>query len=168
MKDVRPTSGRVLLALLSILGPMEGRSFLDLFAGTGRVGLEALARGARPVAWVESVRERARAIERAIPEGRREGTAVLSLELRRAVSWLLKRGRTFDVIFADPPYCAGWGAELPGVGGLRDLLAPEGFLIVEHSIREELALTPSWSLISKRDYGETRLTWLTRPIPHTS
>ena len=45
MKDVRPTSGRVLLALFSILGPMEGRSFLDLFAGTGRVGLEAEAGG---------------------------------------------------------------------------------------------------------------------------
>lgn len=161
MKEVRPTSGRVLLALFNILGPLEGRSFLDLFAGTGRVGLEALDRGARPVVWVESVRPRAQVIERAIPQGCQDESTVLSLELRRAVQWLLKRGRAFDVIFADPPYCEGWGAELLGVRGLPELLAPGGRLIVEHSTREELALTSDWQLADQRDYGETRLAWLT-------
>ena len=163
VKEVRPTSGRVLLALFNILGPMEGRSFLDLFAGTGRVGLEALERGARPVVWVESVRPRAQAIERAVPERRREGAAILSLELRRAVQWLLKRERTFDVIFADPPYCEGWGAELLRVKGLDELLTPGGCLIVEHSAREELLLAPDWQLTDQRDYGETRLTFI-RPV----
>ncbi|MBR1673135.1 MAG: RsmD family RNA methyltransferase [Fretibacterium sp.] len=164
MKEVRPTSGRVLLALFNILGPVEGRSFLDLFAGTGRVGLEALKRGARPVMWVESVRARAQAIRQEAPED----AGVLDLELRRAVAWLLKRGRTFDVIFADPPYHEGWGAELLGVKGLKDLLAPEGLLVVEHSVREPLVLTEAWAqgpeaagkLLRERDYGETRLSFL--------
>ena len=165
MKDVRPTSGRVRSALFSILGDMEGRSFLDLFAGTGRVGLEALNRGAKPVVWVESLRLRAQAIER---EVHGEENIVLSLELRRAVTWLSKRGRTFDVIFADPPYHEGWGAELLNVKGLEGLLAPEpagspprgGELVVEHSVREPLTLTPAWELTSERDYGETRLSFL--------
>ena len=154
MKDVRPTSGRVLGALFSILGDMEGRSFLDLFAGTGRVGLEAMRRGAKPVVWVESLRPRAQAIER---EAHGEENIVLSLELRRAVAWLSKRGRTFDVIFADPPYHEGWGAEFLNVKGLECLLAPEGVLAMEHSVREPLILTPAWELTSERDYGETRL-----------
>ncbi len=62
MKAVRPTAGRVLLALFSILGNVDGGRFLDLFAGTGRVGRAALERGAS-VTWVESLRERAQAIE---------------------------------------------------------------------------------------------------------
>ena len=159
MKDVRPTSGRVLLALFSILGPMEGRSFLDLFAGTGRVGLEAVKRGAKPVVWVESLRPRAQTIEKEA-HGEGEENIVLSLELRRAVAWLSKRGRTFDIVFADPPYHEGWGAELLNVKGLEGLLAPEGVLVVEHSVREPLVLTPAWELTSERDYGETRLSFL--------
>ncbi|MBQ9564763.1 MAG: RsmD family RNA methyltransferase [Synergistaceae bacterium] len=159
MKEVRPTSGRVLLALFSILGPMEGKHFLDLFAGTGRVGLSALERGAGSVAWVESVRARAQAIERALPQNGTE-TLVLSLELRRAVSWLLKRERAFDVLFADPPYHEGWGAELLNVKGLDTLVSPNGVLVVEHSIREDLALPPPWALRDQRDYGETRLTFV--------
>ena len=157
MKDVRPTSGRVRNALFSLLGEVEGRSFLDLFAGTGRVGLEAVNRGAQPVVWVESVRARAQALEREIHGGE---NIVLSLELRRAVAWLSKRGRNFDIIFSDPPYHEGWGAELLSVKGLEGLLAPGGTLVVEHSIREPLVLTSSWKLASERDYGETRLSLL--------
>ena len=166
MKEVRPTSGRVLLALFSILGPMEGRSFLDLFAGTGRVGLSALERGAGPIVWVESVRARAQTIERALPAGN-AGTQVLSLELRRAVSWLLKRERTFDVLFADPPYHEGWGAELLTMRGLDKLGSPGGVLVVEHSVREDLILTSKWKLTDQRDYGETRLSFLV-PLPDTA
>ncbi|MCR4818765.1 MAG: RsmD family RNA methyltransferase [Fretibacterium sp.] len=162
MKEVRPTSGRVRSALFNILGTMEGRSFLDLFAGTGRMGLEAMKRGAGPVVWVESLRARAQAIEKeACGEGGEN--IVLSLELRRALAWLSKRGRTFDYIFADPPYHEGWGAELLKVRGLEGLLAPEGVLVVEHSVREALILTPAWELTSERDYGETRLSFLFKP-----
>ena len=163
MKDVRPTSSRVLLALFSMLGQMEGRSFLDLFAGTGRVGLEAARRGASSVVFVESVKSRASAIEN---EAKREANdvTVLSLELRRAVSWLLKREMKFDVIFADPPYNDGWGAELLSVKGIDGLLSPGGVFVAEHSAREELALAPSWTLERRRDYGETVLSFLTYSV----
>ena len=163
MKDVRPTSSRVLLALFSMLGQMEGRSFLDLFAGTGRVGLEAASRGASSVVFVESVKSRASAIEN---EAKREANdvTVLSLELRRAVSWLLKREMKFNVIFADPPYNDGWGEELLNVKGLDGLLSPGGVFVAEHSVREELSIPSPWTLDRRRDYGETVLSFLTYSV----
>ena len=159
MKDVRPTSGRVVAALFSILGEkVERADFLDLFAGTGRVGLEASRRGAAECVFVESVKPRAEAIRKISGE-----SIVLGLEVRRAVSWLTKRGMTFDVIFADPPYCAGWCETLPALAGLRELFAPGAVMIVEHSVREELTLSQnpnSLVITSVRDYGETCLTFL--------
>ena len=156
MKDVRPTSSRVLSALFNILGgKVEGAKFLDLFAGTGRVGLEALRRGAASCVFVESVKARADELRKSAGD-----SVVLSLEVRRAVSWLTKRGMTFDVIFADPPYCAGWCDALPAVPNLAGLLAPDAVLVVEHSVREPLDLAGPFVIESVREYGETALTFL--------
>lgn len=159
MKEVRPTSGKVLSALFSILcGKVEGGRFLDLFAGTGRVGLEALRRGAESCVFVESVRGRAEEIRQ-----HAGGHTVLALEVRRAVSWLVKRDMKFDVIFADPPYGAGWSVELVKVANLAALLAEGGVLVIEHSVREPLTLPEDSGglvIFSERDYGETRLTFL--------
>ena len=159
MKDVRPTSGRVLSALFSILGgKIAGAGFLDLFAGTGRVGLEALSRGAESCVFVESVKARADELRRVSGD-----SLVLSLEVRRAVSWLVKREMTFDVIFADPPYSSGWCGTLPALLNLRLLFAPEAVMVIEHSVREPLTLSENpnaLEIISSRDYGETCLTFL--------
>ena len=190
MKDVRPTSGRVISALFSILGArVEGARFLDLFAGTGRVGLEALERGADECVFVESVKSRAEALRGqrhghvscatpgnvlgagqrpliVVREGMPSGQQclVLSLEVRRAISWLAKRGRSFDVIFADPPYCEGWCAVLPELAGLEGLFAPDALMVIEHSVREPLSLSAdnknSLEILSFREYGETCLTFL--------
>ncbi|MDR2179673.1 MAG: RsmD family RNA methyltransferase [Synergistaceae bacterium] len=168
MKDVRPTSGRVLLALFNILGGdalgegLGNAAFLDLFAGTGRVGIEALRRGASFVVMVEVSRDRAREVERVVAgEFAESGRAVvLSLELRRAVAWLLRRERTFDVVFADPPYNQGWGKALLHTKGLTELLRPEGVLVVEHASREALDVPAPWVVTDSRFYGETALTFL--------
>jgi 16S rRNA (guanine(966)-N(2))-methyltransferase RsmD len=160
MKDVRPTAGRVLLALFSILGSMERISFLDLFAGTGRVGIEALKRGAFSVVMVEVLKDRARGIERAIPEESRDRAVVLSLELRRAVAWLVRRKCVFDVVFVDPPYSEGWGKTLLQVNSLTKILKREGALVVEHALREPLEVFPPWTVTDVRSYGEIGLTFL--------
>ena len=158
MKDVRPTSGRVLSALFNILGvKVEGAKFLDLFAGTGRVGLEALRRGADSCVFVESVKVRAEDLRKSAGD-----SLVLGLEVRRAVSWLTKRGMTFDVVFADPPYCSGWCEALPAVPNLAGLLENDGLLIVEHSVREPMNLAGPFVIYSVREYGETALTFLQR------
>jgi len=162
VKDVRPTSSKVLLALFSILGNLENVSFLDLFAGTGRVGIEALRRGASRVVMVEVLRDRARDVERAIPAefAGTDKAVVLSLELRRAIAWLIKRDSLFDVIFADPPYNEGWGAALLRTRGLEKILRDEGVLVVEHVSRETLDVPPLWSVRDVRVYGETTLTFV--------
>ena len=158
MKDVRPTSGRGISALFSILGGrVQGAEFLDLFAGTGRVGIEAMKRGARSV-FVESVKSRADEIRRNAGE-----SLVLSLEVRRAVSWLVKRDMKFSIIFADPPYNSGWCDTVPAIPNLAALFADGAVMVIEHSVREPLTLginPNNLEVTSSREYGETCLTFL--------
>lgn len=161
MKELRPTSGRVLSALFSILGGrVTGARFLDMFAGSGRAGLEALKRGASSCVFVESVRARAEEIRRLAGDG-----LVLGLEVRRAVAWLMKRDMTFNIIFADPPYNSGWCEVITALRGLDVLLEPGGVFVIEHSVREPLSLNENpnmLELISERTYGETCLSFLQR------
>ena len=161
MKDVRPTSGRVLSALFSILGDkIPGAKFLDVFAGTGHVGIEALKRGAASCVFIESVRSRAEDIKRLAGD-----SLVLSLDVRRAVSWLIKRDMKFSIIFADPPYNSGWCDVLPALKDLCSLFDDECVLVIEHSVREALTLNNNpygLEIISHRDYGETQLTFMKR------
>lgn len=159
MKDVRPTSGRVLSALFSILGgEVNGSAFLDVFAGTGHVGLEAIKRGAGSCVFIESVKSRADDIKRHAGD-----SLVLSLDVRRAVSWLVKRDMKFDIIFADPPYNSGWCEVLPALRDLDRLFDDGCIFVVEHSVRESLTLKDNpygLEIISNRDYGETQLTFM--------
>lgn len=163
MKDVRPTSGKVLLALFSILGELdEGTKFLDLFSGTGNIGLEALKRGAGSCVFVESVRSRAEDIRKKIHDSSKNIT-VLSLEIRRAVSWLVRREMKFNIIFADPPYNSGWCEILPALNNLEKLFDEGCVFIIEHSSREKFTLNNNpyeLEIFLQKFYGETCLTFL--------
>ncbi|MBR1487061.1 MAG: RsmD family RNA methyltransferase [Synergistaceae bacterium] len=160
MKDVRPTSGKVLQALMNILaadGKLDGAKFLDLFAGTGHVGLEAMKRGAESCVFVESVKNRADAIKKVAPD-----SLILSLEVRRAVSWLFKHEMKFNVIFADPPYNSGWCDEILKIPNLEKLFADDCVFILEHSSREKFEINEDskFEIISTREYGETCLSFV--------
>lgn len=162
MKDIRPTSGRVMSALFSILGDVvDGAEFLDLFAGTGRVGIEALRRGAKRAVFVETVRNRADDIKRSLKDS--DSNIVLSLEIRRALSWLVKHDMRFTIIFADPPYNSGWSETLPALPNLDAVFSPGALMVIEHSAREPVTLISNphnFALTSQREYGETCLTFL--------
>jgi 16S rRNA (guanine(966)-N(2))-methyltransferase RsmD len=165
MKEVRPTSGRVRLALFSILNSMgfgDAPAFLDLFAGTGQVGIEALKRGYSSVVMVEVMKNRAVGIRRTLPQGREGDVTVLSMEYRRALSWLTRRGLLFDIVFADPPYSEGWGETLLREENLPLLLKREGIFVVEHASREKLFVPEPWIQADVRVYGESSLTFLRR------
>ncbi len=159
MKEVRPTSSRVLSAMFSILGDKVNCSaFLDVFAGTGHVGMEALKRGADSCVFIESVRSRADDIKQSAGEN-----IVLSLDVRRGISWLVKREMKFNIIFADPPYNSGWCDSFPALKDLLLLFDDECILVIEHSVREPLTLNDNpnrLEIISRRDYSETCLTFL--------
>ncbi|MDR2779943.1 MAG: RsmD family RNA methyltransferase [Synergistaceae bacterium] len=163
----RPTSGKVIAALFNILSSasLTGGDFLDLFAGSGAAAVEALRRGAGKVVCVESDRARAKAIsERFGASGfPAERAACICSDVRRAIPRLGREetGRKFVVIFADPPYCMGWGKILPPLMAEHwRLVAPGGVFVFERSSREIPA-----DIFAARDdriYGETVLSFYWR------
>ncbi len=157
---MRPTAGKVRSALFSILGNITGMSFLDLFSGSGQIAFTACERGAAPVVSVESDRARHAVIAAKAPEG----VACLHMDVRRAAARFAKRGESFDIIFADPPYRLGWGKELPALMESNEsILAPGGVIIFEHAAEEEAAdITPAEWLREDRVYGGTVLTFYRR------
>lgn len=174
-KNIRPTSGKVLLALFNILqssGLIADCRFLDLFAGTGEVSLAALARGAAFALAVESDRTAAVAISRRFASlSRPDPASVMTGDVRRILPKLSRASREdatrkFDVVFADPPYCLGWGQTLPPlVEENRSILSEGGVFVFEHSAREEPAKMSCPSLMrDDRIYGETVLSfyWMNR------
>jgi len=163
VKKARPTSGLVLQALFNILGPGAGKSFLDLFSGTGRVGLEALTKGFAPVVLVESSKKRP--TEVAGSTGRRE-VEILAMDVRKALSLLENQGRLFDVVFADPPYGMGWVTRIASTRSrLGAVMKDKGIFVMEHSKRE-VAVPAQWDGWSfrTRAYGDTLLTFFQKTI----
>lgn len=156
---VRPTQDRVREALFSMLmSVVPDAAFLDLYAGSGSVGLEALSRGARSVAWVEQ-ESRHVALLRANVAALEAAGEVACCEVGRWVKGP-GRGRAFDVAFADPPYEV---AREQGFAGLMGLLAgngvvrPGGFFVAEMPEACAAEGVPGWALLRDRAYGHTRL-----------
>ncbi len=155
--DTRPTSDRVREAAYNLIGPVDGAAVLDLFAGSGAMGLEALSRGAASVVFVESSREACRTIERNLDKLRLTGATVLCQEARRALAEDAAAGRRYDLVSIDPPY-----GMFPSVRALLStylpaILAEDGLAVVETAAKEEPDLPPLARRTS-RGYGSARLT----------
>jgi 16S rRNA (guanine966-N2)-methyltransferase len=163
-RSTRPTSDRVRESIFNILthrnsaGAIEGKRVLDLFAGSGALGLEALSRGARLCQFVENDAE-ARAVIRRNAEAL--GVTGLCKIWRRDATQL---GRCapqapFGLVFIDPPYGKNLGSAALAslVGG--QWLAADATIVVEESTRAELALPPQLQLVDSREYGDTKVTF---------
>lgn len=160
--DVRPTQDRVREALFSmLLAELPGARFLDLYAGTGAVGIEALGRGAGDVVWVERDRNVARVTAAnvgAIAGADRVRDIIVSDVARYARGQ--GRDAAFDIVFADPPYADALGDGLAGLCTmLREcgVVAPEGLLIVEAPVEAPVPSPEGWTTLRDRTYGKTRL-----------
>jgi 16S rRNA (guanine966-N2)-methyltransferase len=157
-RSTRPTSDRVREALFAMLGPIEGARVLDLFAGSGALGIEALSRGAASAVFAErdaaaaaALRDNLTALAIGPPEGElRRGDALRALQSAR------ERGETYDLVFIDPPYrrAPDWGPELSAL--LPPLLAPAARVVVESDRRLPLELDIDVEL--QRRYGDTSIT----------
>jgi 16S rRNA (guanine966-N2)-methyltransferase len=149
----RPTSDRVREALFSLLGPLEGLRVLDLFAGSGALGIEALSRGAAEATLVDSAPRAVRAIGDNLRALGIEGATVARQDARAFIRKASAAGRQYDLVFLDPPYrrAAGLGPEL--ARALPDVLAPGARVASESDRRSplELALTVG----VERRYGDT-------------
>lgn len=132
---LRPTSDRLRESLFNILGPtVEGATFVDLYAGTGAVGIEALSRGARAAIFVEQHAPAALLIRRNLASlGIKSGAEILSVDVLRGLERLEARGVHARFIFLDPPYAATEEYErVLEFLGESALVAPRGRVIAEH------------------------------------
>jgi 16S rRNA (guanine966-N2)-methyltransferase len=152
----RPTGDRVREAAFSLIGPVEGAAILDLFAGTGALGLEALSRGAATCVFVEQDRAAARVIQANLEKLRLTGAVVLARDVASALAEEGDRGRRYDLVLADPPY-VDWESHAPFLARLvPEVLAEDGLLVVETASRVEPELP--LRLVATRRYGSARIT----------
>lgn len=156
---MRPTSDRVREAIFDLLGAgVAGASVLDLFAGSGALGLEALSRGASRGVFVESEPAAFGCLRKNIDSLGAEEAEVFLLDYRRAVRRLRARSMRFDLVFLDPPYGKGLaGAAAAGLSR-AGLVGPGGTVVVEEAFRApESAFPAEWALSADRRYGDTRV-----------
>ncbi len=158
--ELRPTASKVREALFDIVRRrLPGAVFLDLYAGTGGVGLEALSRGASRVVFVESARSRVKMIERLLSQFNfSERSAVLNLKAYDFIRREAKGGNRYDIVFLDPPYHSGELMEiLPLIAG-SNILEDGGIVVAEHFFKTRLPDTINRLELKKSyKYGDTVL-----------
>jgi 16S rRNA (guanine966-N2)-methyltransferase len=150
--DTRPTSDRVRENVFNILGSVEDAAVLDLYAGSGAMGLEALSRGAARATFVDDDREAVGAIERNLDTLRLQGTVLC----RDAISFLSSERRKYDLVLVDPPYDVYADIETQLARYLPAVLAETAVVVVETDARTEPSLP--FEQRKSRRYGQTRVT----------
>ncbi len=161
---VRPTMDRVKAAIFSSLGDaITDARVLDLFAGSGALGIEALSRGAASVLFVEEDRQLTEAIEKNLAKTKLDGRV-----RRQEVFEFLRRSsgtEGFQIIFADPPYEKTKSGErfiekLLKSEALAQLLEPSGVFVLEKRPTEQTPVTTLWDIIRAKKYGSTEVLFL--------
>jgi 16S rRNA (guanine966-N2)-methyltransferase len=147
----RPTSDFVREAAFNLIGPVDGATVIDLFAGSGAMGLEALSRGAESCVFVESDRDACRAINANLDKLRFEARVLC----RDVLSVLSAETGTFDLVLLDPPYDQELDERL--ASHLRRILAPNGLVVLETAAEAEPAIE-GLTVRTSRRYGSKRLT----------
>lgn len=173
--DVRPTPDLVKQALFNSLGARVLHTrVLELFSGTGALGLECLSRGAAHIVSVEKAHRAARLIEANLATS---GLDETRFELRiqdafSAIAQLAASERAFELLVADPPYgeknigrrSTSFAQQLLDQPQLSTLLAPDGLFILGHSKRDTLSLPPTWSEIKMLKHGDSVIRFF-QPLP---
>lgn len=152
----RPSSAQLRGALASIWSDsIPGARVLDLFAGSGAVGLELLSRGAAHATFVDSDRGAVNALARNLELAGRARTRLLALDGRAALERLTRGRERFDLLFVDPPYEQPLGPEL--FAALAVVADPGARLAVERRARDPLADAVPWQALGSRRYGDAEL-----------
>ena len=158
---VRPTSDRVREALFAQLGVLEDARVLDLYAGTGALGIEALSRGAAQATFVERSAASLAVLRDNLG---RLGLGPQSRVMRGDALALVRRlGRSaerFDLVLADPPYALELGPALLAALAAAQIVALGGTVVIESARRHPVRPVPGWRVVSERRYGDTVVTRL--------
>ena len=162
--DIRPTADRIRESIFNIIsGHVDQASVLDLFAGTGALGIEALSRGARRALFVDRHREAIATIKKNLHACRLENRArVIRWDIESNLDCIRPSESLFDIVFMDPPYHKT--LILSALKNIRPpgILSPNCLIVIEHSIQESLpAALPGFKLNDQRRYGKTLVSFLT-------
>ncbi|KGG81129.1 methyltransferase [Caloranaerobacter azorensis H53214] len=160
--DVRPTTDRIKESLFNILGNnLEGSVVLDLFAGSGSIGIEFLSRGAKECYFIDNSIISIKAIkENLIKTKLIDKSYVYKNTAEKAIKKLGIRGIRFDYIFMDPPYEKGLVIPTLESIAYQDLLKEEGIIIIEHESKLDLLNEiVSFVKVRENDYGNTKITF---------
>jgi 16S rRNA (guanine966-N2)-methyltransferase len=159
----RPTSDFLREALFNLLDTLQGKTFLDLFAGSGSVGLEAASRGAQDVCFLEKNKNLVEVIKKNIQTCALDSNyRIIDKDIEFGLNDLFRKKCGFDIIFADPPY----NRDLTGVTlkalSKHNVLNKDGILVIQHSIKEYFSEPGNGTIyqIDQRKYGENALTFL--------
>jgi len=156
-QDTRPTADRVKENLFNILAPhVAGAKFLDLFCGSGAIGIEALSRGAEEAVFADSSKDAIDALTANLTRAKLAGR-IMPMCALKAISALGKEGRGFDIIFLDPPYGKGLMGRALDTLIKTSLLSPAGILVAECHVDEGVLEAEPLILQDTRIYGQTRL-----------
>ena len=150
-ESTRPTSDFVRETAFNLIGPVDGATVIDLFAGSGAMGLEALSRGAESAVFVESDRDACRTINANLDKLRLDAR----VHCQDAARALAAETGTYDLVLLDPPY--GYAHRGRIAPHLRRILAPDGLLVYETGAREEPQIQ-GLRVRTSRTYGSARLT----------
>ena len=160
-EGARPTSDRVRESLFTRLGDLEGTTVLDLYAGTGVLGAEAMSRGAESAVFVERALRCVAVLEENLKRlGLESHTRVIASDVVRALRQLGRRGASFDLVLLDPPYRSD---ELPrALQALCEsgVLLPGATVVVEHHRRHPVPKVSGLTACDTREYGDTAITRL--------
>lgn len=159
-KGIRPTQDKVRKALFDILGDLEGSSLLELFAGSGAVGLEAVSQGASKVVFVEKDPLCIKVLKRNLTYLLPGTYYLLPLDVFKAIKKLAKEKEEFDIIFLDPPYYQGRAKKTLKMLANYDILAPNGFMVIQHFKKDILPNHIGKLKVSRQArYGDTLLSF---------
>lgn len=153
-RKIRPTSDKVKGAIFNILSSVEDKKILDLFAGSGALGIEALSRGAQEVVFVDNSFSSLDLIRKNLEKlGFEDKSKLIKKNVLRFLKGEFK-GR-FDLILADPPYGKGFCQRVLEILSEKEVLNPVGVLVIEHHKKEKIEKLENFILLRERKYGDT-------------
>lgn len=160
-KKIRPTTDRVKESMFNIIAPYVYNSVsLDLFSGSGALGIECLSRGAKLVYFCDNNRDSIKIIKSNIEKSKfYEGSKVIHEDFKNAIERFSKEKIKFDLIFVDPPYYEGLFDKAINTIKSYDILADEGIVIVEHDADITIADFQNLKKYKGKKYGITKLTF---------
>jgi 16S rRNA (guanine966-N2)-methyltransferase len=164
---IRPTSDRVREAIFDILGPAWNLPrVLDLFAGTGALGIEAVSRGAGEAVFVEQGKDALVVLKGNLKAlGLKFRVWILPVAAKRGIAILAEKGMAFNLIFIDPPYGKGLADKALDEIVNGRILAAGGIIVVEHSSREEIVSPQALVRSQQRRYGDTGVSFYVEAAP---